>query len=152
MFSRMWKNVSSSVFILTSLMSALESVVSTSHVEKSMALLLNSRNSPFTNVVNYGHPGEMFTKCQFDYQQVSLTILPCEGHTIVTCRISISRRGKAEEWALIQTLSQISWYKLTVMIKDDISLVSSWTKWMCLLCYSPMQHLCISLDWSLSCS
>lgn len=123
-----------------------------SQMEKSMVLLLNSRSSPFTSVVNYGHPGEMFAKRQFDYQQVSLTILTCEGYTIVTCRISISRRGKAEEGAHIQTLSQISWYKLTVMIKDDISLVSSWTQWMCLLCYSPMQHLCVNLDWSLGCS
>lgn len=68
-----------------------------SQMDKSMALLLNSRSSPFTSVVNYGRPGEMFTKRQFDYQQVSLTILTCEGHTIVTYRISISRRGKAEE-------------------------------------------------------
>lgn len=123
-----------------------------SQLEKSMALLLNSRNSPFISVVNYGHPEEMLMKLHFYYQQVSLAILTCEVHMMVTCRISISKREKAKEWAYIQTLSQISCFKLTVIIKDDISLMSSWTKWMCLLCYSPMQHLCIRLDWSLVCS
>lgn len=83
-----------------------------SQLEKSMALLLNSRNSPFISVVNYGHPGEMLMKVHFYCQQVSLAILTCGAHVTVTCRIS--RRGKAEEWAYIQTLAQISCYKLTV--------------------------------------